>query len=796
MCQCCLDAHPLPLLLDEHLRSQQKMRMAEAQRTKRRVAPDERSTQQGRPSLENTGAAPESQPGMKTEAQASEPSLSKTPSTELSESSPGSQIWDKVRRATWSPTSWVSEAQGLEARAAKARAWEAQAFEAQSRASQSKQNSVLRMIAAPLAKRKHLPEKLQVPEKEKSKVLFTRPVWSNKVEYILAQVGYSVRPGDLWHFTFLWLHNGGCSFLLIYIFMMFLIGIPLLFLEMAAGQRLRRGSIDVWKLISPWIGGVGYTSFLVCFIGGLYLNVVNAWTLSYLSQSFQFHLPWEKCPLVKNSTDFDPECAQTTPSMYFWYRLTLKASDRIEDGGPPVLSLSLSLLVAWCLVAAFMINGLKSTGKVMYLLVPVPYLIVLCLLIRSLLLDGAVFGLRHLASAKISAMYNMNVWCRAGTQVLFALGLGFGPVVAISSHMHPSNNCLHDAFLVALVNLVTMLLFTPFFFSLLGFRATVITQHCSEKSAEILMNLVATRKLPPEAQPPLNLFDRPTSIFTSWLKSLPHPIKSMVLSHVPECSLEQQFLKVKEGPSFAFLAVTETMSFIPGSVFWSILFFLMLLILELSTTIGNMQGIITPLQDTFSCFRKYTKLLTVVVFVLMFLCGLFFIRPSGIYFFKLLTEYWIVLPIIIIVIFENMAVAWAYGARRFLADFAILWDRPISPIIRWLWCCLSPILLLVLLVTTLIHLFLKSFTYVAWDSSTSKEVLRQYPSWGLLAMIALVIIGILPIPTYFVYCLTHGIPFNVTSWHKSRISSRCLPLSVQLSPIKEVQSEEILQDDN
>lgn len=148
---------------------------------------------------------------MKTEAQASEPSLSKTPSTELSESSPGSQIWDKVRRATWSPTSWVSEAQGLEARAAKARAWEAQAFEAQSRASQSKQNSVLRMIAAPLAKRKHLPEKLQVPEKEKSKVLFTRPVWSNKVEYILAQVGYSVRPGDLWHFTFLWLHNGGCK---------------------------------------------------------------------------------------------------------------------------------------------------------------------------------------------------------------------------------------------------------------------------------------------------------------------------------------------------------------------------------------------------------------------------------------------------------------------------------------------------------------------------------------------------------------------------------------------------------
>lgn len=44
---------------------------------------------------------------------------------------------------------------------------------------------------------------------------------------------------------------------------MFLVGFPLLLLEMAAGQRMRQGSIGVWKIVSPWIGGVGYTSFLV-----------------------------------------------------------------------------------------------------------------------------------------------------------------------------------------------------------------------------------------------------------------------------------------------------------------------------------------------------------------------------------------------------------------------------------------------------------------------------------------------------------------------------------------------------
>lgn len=53
------------------------------------------------------------------------------------------------------------------------------------------------------------------------------------------------------------------SFLFIYILMLFLVGVPLLFLEMAAGQRMRQGSIGAWKAISPWIGGLGYTSFMV-----------------------------------------------------------------------------------------------------------------------------------------------------------------------------------------------------------------------------------------------------------------------------------------------------------------------------------------------------------------------------------------------------------------------------------------------------------------------------------------------------------------------------------------------------
>lgn len=78
----------------------------------------------------------------------------------------------------------------------------------------------------------------------------------------------------------------------------------------------------------------------------------------------------------------------------------------------------------------------------------------------------------------------------------------------------------------------------------------------------------------------------------------------MTLQHLFVLSLQ-----ASEGPKFVFLSFVEAMSFLPLSVFWSFIFFLMLLTMGLSSAIGIMQGIVTPLQDNFSFFRKHTKLL-------------------------------------------------------------------------------------------------------------------------------------------------------------------------------------------
>jgi solute carrier family 6 amino acid/orphan transporter-like 15/16/17/18/20 len=51
------------------------------------------------------------------------------------------------------------------------------------------------------------------------------------------------------------------SFLVPYLVMLIVEGMPLLYLELAVGQCMRQGSIGAWRAISPYLGGVGKWGF-------------------------------------------------------------------------------------------------------------------------------------------------------------------------------------------------------------------------------------------------------------------------------------------------------------------------------------------------------------------------------------------------------------------------------------------------------------------------------------------------------------------------------------------------------
>lgn len=76
---------------------------------------------------------------------------------------------------------------------------------------------------------------------------------------------------------------------------------------------------------------------------------------------------------------------------------------------------------------------------------------------------------------------SLQVWRQAATQVFFALGLGYGSVIAYSSYNPVHNNCHRDALMVSCINFMTSVLATLVVFVVLGFRAKTIALGCVAK---------------------------------------------------------------------------------------------------------------------------------------------------------------------------------------------------------------------------------------------------------------------------------------------------------------------------
>ncbi|XP_054632001.1 sodium-dependent neutral amino acid transporter B(0)AT2 isoform X2 [Dunckerocampus dactyliophorus] len=579
-----------------------------------------------------------------------------------------------------------------------------------------------------------------------------RPAWNSKLQYILAQVGFSVGLGNVWRFPYLCQKNGGGAYLVPYLILLVLIGIPLFFLELAVGQRIRRGSIGVWNYISPRLGGIGFASCVVCFFVALYYNVIISWSLFYFSQSFQQPLPWHECPLVKNknSTYVVPECEKSSATTFYWYREALDISNSISESGGLNWKMTLCLLAAWSMVCLAMIKGIQSSGKVMYFSSLFPYVVLICFLIRSLLLEGSMDGIRHMFTPKLEIMLEAKVWREAATQVFFALGLGFGGVIAFSSYNKRDNNCHFDAVLVSFINFFTSVLATLVVFAVLGFKANIMISKCvalnSKKIVDLLGNGIEESVIPKH----INL-SHSNSISTANYHLMINIIKDAKEDQFTQlgldsCSIEDELNKAVQGTGLAFIAFTEAMTHFPASPFWSVMFFLMLVNLGLGSMFGTIEGILTPLIDTFKV-RK--ELLTVGCCVLAFSIGLLFVQRSGNYFVTMFDDYSATLPLLIVVILENMAIAWFYGIDKFFEDLKDMLGFTPYRFYYYMWKFITPILLLVLLCSSFIQLTMAPPVYSAWIQEEAKEQKLGFPAWGVVVCISLVVVAILPVPVVF-----------------------------------------------
>ncbi|XP_073757162.1 sodium- and chloride-dependent transporter XTRP3 isoform X2 [Callorhinus ursinus] len=532
-------------------------------------------------------------------------------------------------------------------------------------------------------------------------------------------------------------------------------GMPLLYLELAVGQRMRQGSIGAWRTISPYLGGVGLASMVVSFFLSTYYNIINAWAFWYLFHSFQDPLPWSVCPLNDNHTGYDQECEKASSTQYFWYRKTLNISPSIQDSGRVQWEPALCLILAWLVVYLCILRGTESTGKVVYFTALLPYCVLVIYLVRGLTLHGATNGLAYMFTPKLEQLANPKAWINAATQIFFSLGLGFGSLIAFASYNEPSNNCQKHAIIVSLINSSTSVFASIVTFSIYGFKATFNYESCLNKVILLLTNS----------------FDLEDGFLTasnleqvkSYLESTFPGKYSEVLPQMKNCSLQSELATAVQGTGLSFIVYTEAIKNMEVSQLWSALYFFMLLMLGIGSMLGNTAAILTPLTDNkvISSHLPKEAISGLVCFVNCVI-GLVFTMEAGNYWFDIFNEYAATLSLLLIVLVETIAVCYVYGLRRFESDLKAMTGRALNWYWKAMWAGVSPLLIISLFVFYLSDYILTgTLQYQAWDAAQGQLVTKDYPPYALAVIGLLVASSIMCIPlvalgTFIMRCLKRG----------------------------------------
>jgi len=562
-----------------------------------------------------------------------------------------------------------------------------------------------------------------------------RVTWDSPVQFFFTVLGFCVGLGNIWRFPYLCQKNGGGAFIIPFLVMLLVVGMPLLLLELALGQKLRVGAARAWYKVHPALGGIGYGSTVVAGLVGCYYNVIIAWCIFYLWSSMNITLPWSTCPIGADNVTV-VECADSSETQYFWFRTTLDASGSIEDLVGIKYWNFICLVLSWLIIYAILCKGIASSGKVVYFTALFPYFVLTIFFFRGITLHGASKGLAHMFTPKMDKLLLPTVWLDAANQVFYSFGLAFGSIISFGSYNNPAKNCVKDVIIITACNAFTAIYACAVIFSILGFKAVHLFEKCMAHDIAILQEQMTY----PEFKDRL-LEDIPYEEYTAAMNGF---VKDHVHSGLKNCSLEAELDEAAQGTGLAFIVMADVFTKIPGAPIWSCLFFCMLLSLGLGSQIGIMEGVLSTLFDQPSLKNVKKPILVAIIAVFCFCVGTIFTTGAG--------EYWLTLfdsfgatGLTLIAFLELIAVMYVYGHKRFTDDIENMTGVRPGPYWQIMWRFISPALMSAVIASSIYFLLTNNPKYSAWNKEQAKSEDREYTHTGLVFAAILAIASLVPV---------------------------------------------------
>ncbi|GAU98844.1 hypothetical protein RvY_09933 [Ramazzottius varieornatus] len=506
-----------------------------------------------------------------------------------------------------------------------------------------------------------------------------RAQWGNKVEFLLSCISLSVGLGNVWRFPYLAYANGGGAFLLPYIVVLFLVGKPMYFMEIAAGQYHAKSPVPIWKRIAPIAKGIGMAQIVISFCVAVYYAVIMSWVMYYFWATLVAAcqgkaVPWEN--FCENDWAYNKTCFSTSTyverpnytfvpvvnfdnneteserkvssAQQYYDRFVMmkyeKASPNIftiTNLGDVNLLMLASLAGCWLVIYVSLVKGVQSSGKVVYVTSTMPFIVLFILLIRGVTLDNATQGILYFIVPKFEKLLDIQTWRAAAEQMFFSLGVAFGTLTMLGSYNKFNNNCYRDGLIVSVLDSATSVISGLAMFSILGYLAGQM-----------------------------------------------------------DVGIENV---VDSGPGLAFVTFPDAVTTMPVPALWSLLFFIMLFTLGLGSEIALLENSLTYLCDRFPQLRAKRPLVTLAAVVLCFLIDIPFVTQGGYELFEVFDKYAGGLAVLIVAAAEVLCIMWVYGLKRFLNDLQEMLGKTgnLGWYWRTAWLILAPVTLLFITIVSI-----------------------------------------------------------------------------------------------
>ena len=242
---------------------------------------------------------------------------------------------------------------------------------------------------------------------------------------MLVSAGCAIGIGNVWRFPYVVGQNGGGIFVLIYLIMLVIMGLPVLSMELAVGRASRKSAVLAYKALekpkSKWHIH-GWFAIIGCYILMMYYTNVSGWMLNYF---FKFASGTFKSGMdAAAGANVFSDMLASPAEMGLWMAITVVAG---------ILICSIGVQ-----------KGLERVSKVM---MSALFVLILVLAIHSFTLSGAGEGLKFYLVPNMENVKTVglgSVVAAAMNQSFFTLSLGIAAMEIFGSYMGKEHTLLGE----------------------------------------------------------------------------------------------------------------------------------------------------------------------------------------------------------------------------------------------------------------------------------------------------------------------------------------------------------------